>query len=358
MIQDKVLKDGTKRFRAKVYNGGAKGNIYSSWFKQKKKAQLEEIELKHQLQNGLYIKESTKTLNEAFQIYLDLIAPDRMGNEALKQQQAYYDNHIKINLGSRHLASIKSYEIQSLWKQKQVEGMANSTIIKYHTLLNRVYKAFIDWGEIKENPLDGVRKPPANYKTAVTWNKEQASKFLEAAKGHSSFMTFWVLLNTGLRIAEAQGLTWDKLDTVSHSLIVDQQYKEREKRIVPWTKTNQSKREISLSQSQIDFLLAHKEKQLITTEYICSTETGNPHLKGNLRKYTNRFVQQCNVPIVTLHGMRHTHGSILADMGEPVKYIQERLGHKDVKTTLNFYIHTQKSHHQETATRFDNFFNS
>lgn len=358
MIQEKLLKDNTKRYRAKVYSGGAKENIYSSWVKQKKKAQLEETELKYQLQNGVYIKESKKILDEAVQIYLDVIAPDRMGNEALKQQKAYYENHIKPILGSRHLASIKSYEIQKLWKDKQTDGVANSSIIKYHTPLNKVYKAFIDWGEIKENPLDCVRKPPANYKTAVTWNKEQASNFLKEAKGHSSFLTFWLLLNTGLRIAEAQGLTWDKLDTVNHVLIVDQQYKEREKRIVKWTKTNQSRREISLSQPQTDFLLAHKEKQSIVTEFICATETGNPHLKGNLRKYAKRFAQQASVPIVTLHGMRHTHGSILADMGEPVKYIQERLGHKDVKTTLNFYIHTQKSHHQQTAMRFDDFFNS
>lgn len=43
-------------------------------------------------------------------------------------------------------------------------------------------------------------------------------------------------------------------------------------------------------------------------------------------------------------------------MNESPKYVQERLGHKDVKTTLNFYVHTQKSHHQETAVRFSNFF--
>lgn len=357
MIQEKTLKDSTKRYRAKVYDGGAKENIYSSWVKQKKKAQLEETELKYQLQNGLYIKETTNTLDEAFQIYLSVVAPDRMGSEALNQQQMYYSNHIKPEFGSRQINSIKPYEIQTLWKKKQDEGIANSTIIKHHTLLNQIYKSFIGWGELKENPLDGVIKPSANYKKAATWNKEQASKFLNEAKGHSSYITFWVLLNTGLRIAEAQGLTWDKLNTVNYTLLVDQQYKEREKKLVDWTKTDQSKREISLSKSQVDFLFAYKDQQLTPTEFICATETGNPQLKGNLRKYAKRFAEKANVPIVTLHGMRHTHGSILADMGEPVKYIQERLGHKDVKTTLNFYIHTQKSHHQETAMRFDNFFN-
>lgn len=46
---------------------------------------------------------------------------------------------------------------------------------------------------------------------------------------------------------------------------------------------------------------------------------------------------------------------MLADMNEPIKYIQERMGVKGVKTIQNFYTHTQKSHHQETAMRFDNF---
>lgn len=357
MIQDKTVKDGSKRYRAKVYNGGAKENIYSSWYKQKKKAQLEETELKHQLQNGLYIKETTKTLDDAFEIYIEVVAPDRMKPEAVAQQRNYYTRHVKPKFGKRQLTSIKSNEIQQLWKQKQSE-LANSTIIKCHTVLNRVYKAFIGWGEIRDNPLDGVSKPSANYKKAVTWNKEEASKFLKTAEGHPSYLTFWVLLNTGVRIAEAQGLTWDKLDTTNNLLLVDQQYHEREKRIVPWTKTNQSRREISLSQAQVDFLLAHKDKQVTPSQFICTTDVGTPHLKGNLRKYAIRFAKQADIPKVTLHGMRHTHGSLLADMNEPIKYIQERLGHKDIKTTLNFYVHTQKSHHQETAERFDTFFNN
>lgn len=357
MIQEKTLKDDTKRYRAKVYNGGVKENIYSSWYDKKKKAQLEETELKYQLQNGLYIKETAKTLDEAFEIYIDVVAPNRMMSEAVEQRKAYYINHVKPTLGKRQLTSIKAYEFQKLWKQKQSE-IANATIIKLHTLLNQLYKSFVSWGELKTNPLDGVSKPPANYKQAVTWNKEQASKFLNVAKSHGSYLTFWLLLNTGVRIAEAQGLTWDKLDTVNHTLLVDQQYKEREKRIVHWTKTNQSNRKISLTESQVNFLLSYKEKQVTETNVICSTDVGTPHLKSNLRRYLNRFSDQVDVPRVTLHGMRHTHGSILADMGESVKYIQERLGHKDVKTTLNFYIHTQESHHQQTAMRFDNYFNS
>ena len=42
---------------------------------------------------------------------------------------------------------------------------------------------------------------------------------------------------------------------------------------------------------------------------------------------------------VTLHGFRHTHCSLLFEMGTPLEEVQERLGHTDIKTTMNIYTH-------------------
>lgn len=39
--------------------------------------------------------------------------------------------------------------------------------------MNHIYKAMIQWNEIKDNPLDGVKKPPPNYKEKSTWSKEE-----------------------------------------------------------------------------------------------------------------------------------------------------------------------------------------
>jgi integrase len=50
-----------------------------------------------------------------------------------------------------------------------------------------------------------------------------------------------------------------------------------------------------------------------------------------------RIVQRVDVPDITIHGMRHCHAVWLLRAGTPVKVVTERLGHKDVTTTLNVY---------------------
>ena len=57
---------------------------------------------------------------------------------------------------------------------------------------------------------------------------------------------------------------------------------------------------------------------------------------------------------ITFHGLRHTHASLLIDNGVSPKYVQKRLGHADVTTTLNLYVHTNNKTSQKVAEVFSN----
>ena len=58
-----------------------------------------------------------------------------------------------------------------------------------------------------------------------------------------------------------------------------------------------------------------------------------------------------------MHGFRHTHASLLYKAKIPIKEAQERLGHSNVKTTLNIYTHLSKDQRDKTANRFAEFMN-
>lgn len=58
---------------------------------------------------------------------------------------------------------------------------------------------------------------------------------------------------------------------------------------------------------------------------------------------------------ITPHGFRHTHCSLLFESGASIKEVQERLGHKDIKTTMNIYAHVTPQSIKETGDRFANF---
>ncbi|SLM97460.1 site-specific recombinase, phage integrase family [Brachybacterium faecium] len=58
---------------------------------------------------------------------------------------------------------------------------------------------------------------------------------------------------------------------------------------------------------------------------------------------------------ITPHGFRHTHCSLLFESGASIKEVQERLGHKDIKTTMNIYAHVTPESIKETDERFATF---
>src|SRR5690606_13899076 len=73
---------------------------------------------------------------------------------------------------------------------------------------------------------------------------------------------------------------------------------------------------------------------------VITNETANDTLKG-LLLYLN--IQ----PLITVHGLRHTHGSVLIYQKATPQYVKERLGHEDIQTTLRKYIHLIKELREE-----------
>ena len=94
------------------------------------------------------------------------------------------------------------------------------------------------------------------------------------------------------------------------------------------------------------------------------TEAINPHDIMSLdtsRKWLltiqDEMDRSSNKPIhrITTHGFRHTHASLLVEMGASLKDIQYRLGHTDIQTTMNVYSHVSKSAKEKLANKFNKF---
>ena len=71
----------------------------------------------------------------------------------------------------------------------------------------------------------------------------------------------------------------------------------------------------------------------------------------------NTHFKRAGVSKVGFHGFRHTHASLLFESGASIKEVQERLGHKDVKTTMNIYTHVTPEKVRETGERFAKYVN-
>lgn len=351
-IESKILKNGEKRYRANIYHKGKR--IKGKWFRYKKQASLDESNINHDLNSGIYIESTKITLNKAFEEYYDLIGNYNLSTNTINNEKRLYKNHLKIKFGNRKLNSLKSYEIQQYFNQLN-KNLSNSTIIKLHGLLNKIFKQFIMWEKLSKNPMTRVKKPPVKYKKGDTWSINESQRFLESAKSHRSYIVFWLALNTGMRLGEILGLHWDQINFKQKVLSVNRSLN-RQTMEISTPKTKNSIREINLSKSQINFLKDYKRKQSPNSIIVCANSNGDYFMERNIRRDKKLICKKAKIKEIRFHDLRHTHATLLIEMDTPIKHVQERLGRKDISTTLNTYVHTQKAHHIETAERFSEAF--
>lgn len=96
----------------------------------------------------------------------------------------------------------------------------------------------------------------------------------------------------------------------------------------------------------------NKSEQLIFSnlqnEYLQPTKT---------RQWILQVQEKYVLKKVTTHGLRHTHCSLLFEAGANIKEVQDRLGHTDVKTTMDIYTHVSEKAKAEAVEKFKNYLN-
>ena len=65
-----------------------------------------------------------------------------------------------------------------------------------------------------------------------------------------------------------------------------------------------------------------------------------------------RIIQKHDLKVITTHGLRHTHCSLLFEAGVSIQEVKERLGHSDIQTTMNIYAHVTEKAREESAEKF------
>lgn len=349
-IEQKTVKSG-KRYRANVYINNQRAT--GSWHKLKKRAEKDEVEFKHQIYLGSYVKETAKTFDECAEIYFKLIAPKKMKPTTIHIEKLYYNKHISPVFGYRKIVSIKSYEVQKLWTEKE-ESLSSSTISRLHNLMNKVFKLFIKWDEIKKNPMINVEKPRVRYQKTEIWNKDEMKRFLEHSKAFNAYIVFWLALNTGLRQGEILALHWSDIDFDKQEIYVrynlDRMTKKRGS-----LKTESSERTIYLTNSQISILKKHKKNQVFKTDIVCTSEAGTYIDPRNIRRTMQLICKQADLKLIRFHDLRHTHGTLFLQVTKDVKATQQRLGHADVRMTLDRYVHHSDIAQKQTSELFANF---
>lgn len=155
-----------------------------------------------------------------------------------------------------------------------------------------------------------------------------------------------IAMHTGMRIGEICALQWSDVDVDNGVIHVDKTIQriyivnEREKYTtlnIDSAKTKSSERDIPISKK---LLRQFKSiKKLVNEDYYVLSNNNKPIEPRTYRNYYKDLLIQLDIPYIKFHGLRHTFATFCIESGADVKTTSVLLGHSNISTTLNTYVH-------------------
>lgn len=211
------------------------------------------------------------------------------------------------------------------------------------TLLNH---AMTFYG-LENNILSNIKvfnKRKTNKQEINFWTYEEFKSFISKVDEELYYTLFTTLFFTGTRIGECLALTWNDLknDYITINKTIAKEKDKNRNNIITTPKTPSSNRNIQLDNYTLLLLNKLKEQQKTIPGF-----NNNWFIFGGSKTLSRttidsrktKYTQLANIKKIRLHDFRHSHATFLLSYGVPITVISKRLGHKDVTTTFNTYIH-------------------
>lgn len=256
----------------------------------------------------------------------------------------YYLTHRKIKelAPELHMNELTRQSYQKLLNNYAATHEKQTTLDFHHHLKAALVDA-LDEGLLEHDPtrraiIKGVE--PSNKKNKFL-NLYELQKLLRHLDLDDELNWDWFILlvsKTGLRFAEALALTPEDFDFERQQIIVNKSWNYK----TPIGNFQKTKNESSNRVVMVDWHLMNQFKSLIRNKESDwpifvphNKRVFNSTVNGLLEKYCYKL----DIPTISVHGLRHTHASLLLYEGVSVASVAKRLGHANTTTTQETYIH-------------------
>ncbi len=256
------------------------------------------------------------------------------------------ENHLLPFFGN--MTELTEATVQSFVLQKLNAGLSAKTVKDFLIVLKMIMKHGVKnkWLEYAEWDIKyPTSTGPGNIEVLTIANHK---KVLDYVKGHFSFkaLGIYICLTTGLRIGEICALRWDDINaqtgtlhvkrTIERIYILEGDRKHTEL-VINDPKTPNSLREIPLSSEALS-IIRPLMKVVNPNFYVISNDV-KPIEPRTYRVYYKRLMKSLKIPEIKFHGLRHSFATRCIESNCDYKTVSVLLGHSDISTTLNLYVH-------------------
>ena len=320
-----------------------------------------------------------KKVKEVFQEYCEKGRNGKAYNTILKQD-SLWKNHIKKRFGDRFIDEISVAEIDDyLSELYYIDGLSfsyvESFLKMFYLIFGQAYsRNYLDVDTYNKLCLNkGTKISMPKLKTEddtdiVAFSREELALLDEYFKGTNAETAYLLGRYCGLRINETFGLKWNNVNIENGTITIDRQMQYQEgliKLVAPKTKNanrtiymNEKLKRyfIELSarrrQDEIQFAALREQNQRfiedVDGQKIYSTELVNCLPNGKIQtnnsfKYPTREIKsRLNIQF-KYHYLRHTYGTLMAEMNTPAHLLCNQMGHGNINVTQRYYLAVSKT---------------
>ena len=258
-------------------------------------------------------------------------------------------------IGEYELEVVSSKEAESLKQACEDKGLSKKTIQDVIICLKNILKV-ANILEVAETKTISVLWGTGNNevkKQVEAYNKDQVRKLVASLEEAPSFKNLGLLITiySGMRIGEVCALQWKDIDLEEKVIRVnksiqriyteeDTMGKMKTELLISTPKTKSSQREIPIIQPL--FKLMKDFAKICRPDYFVCSGTTTPIEPRTYRSYYMKKIEEIGLPRLKFHGLRHTFATQLIASKADVKTVSAILGHSDITTTLNTYVHPSR----------------
>lgn len=361
-----ISKRGTTwQYRVNQIIDSKRKPIVKGGFRTKKEAQTAAAEVELSLRKGSNVIVKEKSFAELFKEWIELYKSSKHTTTYMRYMNSY--QRVKEHFEDMPIQKVTRSDYQKFihWYS---DGHTKETVKKLNGHIRAFVKDSIDEGYIT---LDFTRKVVISGTVA---SKRAEEKHLNYADSVKLYHTLFAKLNgntntyhlillglvSGLRYGELVALTVEDFNFKDNTISVHRGWDYKFGAGFGPLKNEHSKRTIS-----IDKRVVLEFKKLILSLpqnddnriFYRNNAVGTISNEG-ANKVLNSILTTLNIEAITMHGLRHTHASVLLYKGANIHSVSKRLGHADIQTTQNHYAHVLKEMEERDEEVAINMFTS
>ena len=276
----------------------------------------------------------------------------RLREHTMRTKKYIVELKILPYFGNKRVNDITAADIRQ-WQNELIKIGYSPTYLKtINNQLSAIFNYAVRYYDLKSNPCEKAGSMGKSKAEEMDfWTGEEFRRFIDSVMNKRlSYMAFMTLYWTGMRLGELLALNPKDVDLEKRTISITKSYQRLGKKdVITPPKTPKSKRVITIP----EFLAADIKDYMDSLYDLQEDDRLFPITKYYLEHEMQRGIKESGVKRIRVHDLRHSHASMLIELGFSPLEIANRLGHEKVETTLNTYAHLYPNKQTKLAERLD-----